>query len=203
MVALPAAERTDISFEAFFTHILMHELMHGLGPSTINVDGRQTTVRQELRETYSTIEEAKADISGLWALHQLIDRGVLDQSLEHSMYTTFLASTFRSIRFGINEAHGRGVAIQLNTFLDAGAVVVDANGRFRVDHSRIRDAVTALTTELMTLQATGDFDAAERILETRGVVRPEVQRLLDELSGIPIDIQPRYVTADALAAAAR
>ena len=202
-VVLPAVEQAEVSFDAFFTHILMHELMHGLGPSTINVDGRQTTVRQELRETYSTIEEAKADISGLWALHQLIDRGVLDQSLERSMYTTFLASTFRSIRFGINEAHGRGVAIQLNTFLDAGAVVVDANGRFRVDHSRIRDAVTALTTELMTLQATGDFDAAERILETRGVVRPEVQRLLDELSGIPIDIQPRYVTADALAAAAR
>ena len=198
-VVLPAAERADVSFEAFFTHILMHELMHGLGPSTLSVDGRQTTVRQELRETYSTIEEAKADISGLWALHQLIDQGVVDRSLERSMYTTFLASTFRSIRFGINEAHGRGVAIQLNTFLDAGAVTVDADGRFAVDHSRIRDAVTALTTELMTLQATGDFDAAERILETRGVVRPEVQRLLDELRGIPIDIEPHYVTAESLA----
>ncbi len=111
LVALPNAARTDVSFEAFFTHILMHELMHGLGPSTIAVDGRQTTVRQELKETYSTIEEAKADISGLWALDQLIDQGVVDRSLERSMYTTFLASTFRSIRFGINEAHGRGVAI--------------------------------------------------------------------------------------------
>ena len=203
LVALPATERADISFEAFFTHILMHELMHGLGPSTITVDGRQTTVRQELRETYSTIEEAKADISGLWALHQLIDQGLVDRSLERSMYTTFLASTFRSIRFGINEAHGRGVAIQLNTFLDAGAVTVDGSGRFAVDHGRIRDAVTALTTELMTLQATGDFDAAEQILDTRGVVRPEVQRVLDRLSGIPIDIQPRYITADALATATR
>ena len=119
------------------------------------------------------------------------------------MYTTFLASTFRSIRFGINEAHGRGVAIQLNTFLDAGAVTVDSSGRFAVDHGRIRDAVTALTTELMTLQATGDFEAAEQILDTRGVVRPAVQRVLDRLSGIPIDIQPRYVTADALATATR
>ena len=92
-----------------------------------------------------------------------------------------------------------GVAIQLNTFLDAAAVTVDRSGRFAVDHGRIRDAVTALTTELMTLQATGDFDAAERMLETRGVVRPEVQRVLDRLSGIPIDIQPRYVSVDALA----
>ena len=202
-VALPAAAQTDVSFEAFFTHILMHELMHGLGPSTITADGRQTTVRQELRETYSTIEEAKADISGLWALHQLIDQGLVDRSLERSMYTTFLASTFRSIRFGINEAHGRGVAIQLNTFLDAGAVTVGADGRFAINHSRIRDVVTALTGELMTVQATGDFDAAERILETRGVVRPEVQRVLDRLRGIPIDIQPRYVSADTLTTAAR
>ena len=202
-VALPADAQTEVSFEAFFTHILMHELMHGLGPSTITIEGRETTVRRELRETYSTIEEAKADISGLWALHQLIDQGVVDRSLERSMYTTFLASTFRSIRFGVNEAHGRGVAIQLNTFLDAGAVTVDADGRFAVNHSRIRDTATALTGELMTVQATGDFDAAERILETRGVVRPEVQRVLDRLRGIPIDIQPRFVSADGLTRAAR
>ena len=198
-VVLPDTEQADVSFEAFFTHILMHELMHGLGPSTITVDGHQTTVRRELRETYSTIEEAKADVSGLWALHQLIDQGLVDRSLERSMYTTFLASTFRSIRFGINEAHGRGVAIQLNTFLDAGAVTVDITGRFTVDHRKIRDAVAALTSELMTLQATGDFDTAKQILDTRGVIRPQVERLLERLGNIPIDIQPRYVTADALA----
>ena len=115
------------------------------------------------------------------------------------MYTTFLASTFRSIRFGIGEAHGRGVAIQLNTFLDAGAVTVDAAGRFKVNHDLISDAVTGLTRELMTIQATGDIEAAEAILETRGVVRPEVQDVINRLSGIPIDIQPSYVTANMLA----
>ena len=197
--ALSPVELRDVTFEAFFTHILMHELMHGLGPTTITVDGRETTVRQELRETYSTIEEAKADISGLWALRQLINQGELTHSLERSMYTTFLASTFRSIRFGIGEAHGRGVAIQLNTFLDAGAVTVDAAGRFKVNHDLIPDAVTGLTRELMTIQATGDIEAAEAILETRGVVRPEVQDVLNRLSGIPIDIQPNYVTANILA----
>jgi hypothetical protein len=198
-LALPSTERTDVSFDAFFTHILMHELMHGLGPHSTEVDGRETTVRQALRETYSTIEEAKADISGLWALHYLIDKGVIDRSLERSIYTTFLASTFRSIRFGIGEAHGRGVAIQLNTFLDAGAVTVGGDGRFRVDHARIRDAVEGLTRRLMTIQAEGDYDEANRVLETLGVVRPEVQRVLDRLAGVPIDIQPRYVTAEQLA----
>ena len=201
-VTLRPAEQREVSFEAFFTHILMHELMHGLGPGTITVDGRRTTVRQELRETHSTIEEAKADVAGLWALRELIDRGVVDRSLERSMYTTFLASTFRSIRFGIDEAHGRGVAIQLNTFLDAGAVTVDVDGRFAIDHGRIRDTVTALTRELMTVQATGDFDAAQRMLETRGVVTPAVRQALDRLGHIPIDIQPRFVTAEALAAGA-
>ncbi len=199
-LALPSSERADISFDAFFTHILMHELMHGLGPHSLEIDGRETTVRQALRETYSTIEEAKADVSGLWALHYLIDKGVIDRSLERQIYTTFLASTFRSIRFGIGAAHGRGVAIQLNTFLDAGAVRVGPDGRFRVDHGRIRNAVEGLTSRLMTIQAQGDYDEANRVLETLGVVRPEVQRLLDRLRSVPIDIQPRYVTADALSA---
>ena len=199
-VALPAAERNDVSFDAFFTHILMHELMHGLGPQEVTVEGRRaTTVREALRETSSVVEEAKADVSGLWALHRLIDRGVIDRSLERSIYTTFLASTFRSIRFGINAAHGRGVAIQLNTFLDAGAVTVDPDGRFAVDHGRIRDAVEGLTRRLMTIQAHGDYDEAVRVLETLGVVRPEVQRVLDRLGDVPVDIRPRYVTAEALA----
>ena len=199
-VALPAAEQSDVAFDAFFTHILMHELMHGLGPQEVQGDGPATTVRQALREASSVIEEAKADISGLWALHRLIDEGVIDRSLERSIYTTFLASTFRSIRFGINAAHGRGVAIQLNTFLDAGAVTVDAEGRFAVVHGRIREAVEGLARRLMTIQAHGDYDEAIRVLDTLGVVRPEVQRVLDRLGDVPVDIRPRYVTAEALAA---
>ena len=197
-VALPAGDRNEVSFDAFFTHILMHELMHGLGPHAVGGGEGGTTVREALRETYSAIEEAKADVSGLWALHFLIDKGVIDRNLERSIYTTFLASTFRSIRFGIGAAHGRGVAIQLNTFLDAGAVIVAPDGRFRVDHRRIRDAVTRLTRRLMTVQAEGDYDEAKRIIDTLGVVRPEVQRALDRLGHIPIDIQPRYVTAEEL-----
>ena len=202
-VVLRPAEQAEVSFEAFFTHILMHELMHGLGPGTITVDGRRTTVRGALRETHAAVEEAKADAAGLWALRELIDRGVVDRSLERGMYTTFLASAFRSIRFGVHEAHGRGVAVQLNAFLDAGAVTVDADGRFGIDHGRVRDAVTALTREIMTVQATGDYDAARRMLDTRGVVAPAVRRALDRLDHVPIDIQPRFVTAEALAADAR
>src|SRR3954468_10519020 len=119
-VVLSPADQGHLSFDAFFTHIVVHEMMHGLGPHNIVVNGRQTTVRQEMKEASSFLEEAKADISALFALQHMIDKGVVPASLERPLYTTFLASTFRSIRFGINEAHGRGIAVQLNYLLDQG-----------------------------------------------------------------------------------
>jgi 5-enolpyruvylshikimate-3-phosphate synthase len=187
-----------VDFDAFFTHILMHELMHGLGPHQITVGGRATTVRQELEETYSAIEEAKADVSGLWALQQLIDAGILPKTLEQTMYTTFLASAFRSIRFGIDEAHGKAVAVQLNAFLDGGAVTVNADGTFAVVPGTIAAVVTALTREVMTLQAQGSHAKATALLARMGVVRPAVQKVLERLSDVPVDIAPRFVTAEAL-----
>ncbi len=198
-VALASSDQSKVSFDAFFTHILMHELMHGLGPHNISVSGRATTVRQELKDTYSAIEEAKADISGLWALQHLVDRGVLPKTMEQTMYTTFLASTFRSIRFGINEAHGKGIAVQLNYFLDKGGVKVNADGTFAVQPEAIKQAVTSLTGEIMTLQAEGSYAKAQDLLKRLGVVRPEVQKVLDRLSDVPVDIAPRFVTAESLA----
>ena len=150
-VALAAEDQTHVAFDAFFTHILMHELMHGLGPHNITIGGRATTVRQELKDTYSAIEEAKADVSGLFALQFLVDGGKLDATLDRTVYVTYLASMFRSIRFGINEAHGRGVAIQLNYFLDNGGVTVASDGTFAVDPVRIKQNVIDLTRDIMTL----------------------------------------------------
>ncbi len=197
-LALAAADQPSVAFDAFFTHILMHELMHGLGPHDITVDGRATTVRQALTDTYSAIEEAKADISGLFALQLLIDEGQLDKGLERTMYTTFLASAFRSIRFGINEAHGRGQAIQLNYLLDQGGVRVNADGTFAVDPAKMRDGVTALTRDIMTLQAEGSYARARAMIDTLGVIRPETRRLLDRLADLPVDIAPRFTTAEQL-----
>ena len=199
-VALSAADQANVTFEAFFTHILMHELMHGLGPHNISVGGRATTVRQELRETYSAIEEAKADVSGLFALQFLVDRGKLDQALGQTMYTTYLASMFRSIRFGINEAHGRGVAMQLNYFLDNGGVMVAPDGTFTVSADRIRQNVVDLTRDIMTLQAVGGYSDAKQMIEKLAVVRPQVQTVLDRLKDVPVDIEPRFATAQQLLA---
>jgi hypothetical protein len=194
-VVLSAADRRDVSFDAFFTHIVMHELMHGLGPHRT---AQGTTVRMAMQEAGSALEEAKADISGLFALQRLVDKGALDKGLERTMYVTFLASAFRSIRFGTNEAHGKGVALQLNSLLDDGAVRVAPDGTFAVVPEKIRQAVAKLTGEIMTLQASGDVDRAREWLKRMGVVRPEVKRVLDKLSGMPVDIEPRFTAAEKL-----
>ena len=195
-VALSAADQSKVSFDAFFTHIVMHEVMHGLGPH--QVTGTNQPVRLALKDTYAALEEAKADISGLWALQQLADKGSIPKTMADSMYTTFLASAFRAIRFGVSEAHGKGIALQLNTLLDRGGFVANADGTFSVNDAKIRDAVASLTHDLMTIEAEGRYDQAKDLLAKMGVVRPEVQKLLDRLSGVPVDIEPAFTTADKL-----
>ena len=189
-VAIAAGDRSRVAFDAFFTHILMHELMHGLGPQQVH--GSTTSVREALKETYAPLEEAKADISGLWALQQLADKGVISADVARSMYVTFLASSFRSIRFGLRSAHARGQTLQLNYLLDKGAVVVNADGTFGVVDDTIKQAVADLARDLMTLQAVGDYAAATELLKTMVVVRPEVQRVLDQLKDVPVDIEPNF-----------
>ena len=197
-VVLSSADQKNISFDAFFTHILVHELMHGLGPHNITVNGRETTVRQEMKEAGSAFEEAKADISALFAIQYMIDKGVMPKELERTLYTTYLTSSFRSIRFGISEAHGKGQAMQLNYLLDAGAFVVRPDGTFAVVPGKIKEGVTALTHEIMTTQAEGDYEKAKEMQAHLGVVRPDVQRVLDKLKNVPVDIEPRFVSADQL-----
>src|SRR2546423_9407368 len=195
-VVLAPADQAKLSFDSFFTHILMHELMHGLGPHNISVNGQSTTVRLQLKELYSAIEEAKADVTGLWALQYLIDKGVIDKSMQRTLYTTYLASMFRSVRFGINEAHGRGVAMQFNYFTDEGAVKHDERtGRFSVDESKFKGVVRQLTHELLAIEAEGSYDKARAILVKYAVIRPPMTSALDKLKSVPVDIEPIFPLA--------
>lgn len=197
-VALAPQDQPHVNFDAFFTHILMHEIMHGLGPTHTGRHGRGEGVRQALRELSSQVEEAKADVSGLWALQQLMDKGVLDRRQERAMYTTFLASSFRTLRFGMASSHAKGMAMQVNYLMDAGGFRVNRDGTFTVDLKRVKKGVVDLTRELMTLQATGDHAATRRMLDRLVVIRPEVQAVLDRLGAVPVDIRPRFLTADEL-----
>lgn len=195
-VVLTRAHQALLSFESFFTHILAHELMHGLGPHNITVDGQETTVRKQLKELSSALEEAKADITGLWALQYLIDKGVVEKRMERSLYTTFLASTFRSVRFGITEAHGRGIALQFNYLADEGAIEVnERTGTFSINQAKIKDAVRKLTGEILTIQAEGSYEKAKAVLDKYAVIRPPMQKALDRLKDVPVDIEPVFPLA--------
>jgi peptidase M49-like protein len=195
-VVLSPTQQRDIAFDSFFTHILMHELMHGLGPHNITVDGQATTVRLQLKDQYSAIEEAKADVTGLWALQYLIDKGVIDKQMQRTLYTTFLASMFRSVRFGLTESHARGIAMQFNYFTDEGAIKFDERtGKFSIDNGKIREAVRKLTNELLTLEAEGSYDKAKAMLDKYSVIRPQMKAALDRLKDVPVDIEPIFPLA--------
>jgi len=214
-VLLPIARRTlsqaamvDVSFEPFFTHTLAHELMHGLGPHQIKVQGRDTTPREELKELYGAIEEAKADVTGLFALRYMMDHAKemglgkslpSDEAAQRQLYTTYLASAFRSLRFGLNDAHGKGMAIQFNYLMDKGASVQHIDGTFSVDMAKIKTAIAELDRDLLTVEAVGNYADAKKMLDELGVVRPAVRKALESLQGIPTDIEPIFVTADELA----
>ena len=202
-VLAPEAQ-ADVDFETFFTHILAHEMTHGIGPHQIRSENRATTVRQELKEVYSAIEEAKADVTGLFMLQHLMDQGMKGRRTaggavsgeERKLYTTYLASAFRSLRFGTQDAHGKGMAVQFNYLSDKGAFVARPDGRFEVNFRRVKDAVRELDHDLLTLEATGDYAGTKKLLAEMGHVRPETQTALDRLKDLPTDIEPVFVTAD-------
>ena len=195
-LALDRRQQPLVAFEPFFTHILAHELMHGLGPHTLTIGGKQTTVRQAMKDLSSALEEAKADISGLFALQYLIDNGVVEKSMEQKLYATYLASLFRSVRFGIGEAHGKGTALQFNYLTDQGAFVHNAStNSFGVDFDKIKEAVRMLTGEIMTIQAEGSYEKAKALLDKYGIIRPAMQKVLDGMKGIPVDIEPQFQSA--------
>jgi hypothetical protein len=192
-IAVVPDQQSLVSFEPFFTHILAHELMHGLGPHNITVGGKETTVRQAMKDLSSALEEAKADISGLFALQFLVDKGVLDKTTEHNIYVTFLASVFRTIRFGAKDAHGRGMALQFNYLMDEGAFHYNPNlNAFFVDFDRVKPAVRKLTGEIMTIQAEGSYEKAKTLLDKYAEIRTVMKKVLNRLNDIPIDIEPVF-----------
>ncbi|MEP7354096.1 MAG: hypothetical protein ABI824_12775 [Acidobacteriota bacterium] len=183
---LSPEDRANLSFNAFFTHILAHEMTHGIGP--------QNNVRGSLKELHSAIEEAKADVTGLFMLQYLYDQKLLPSSDvskdERALYTTFLASSFRTLRFGVHEAHGKGMAVQFNYLTDKGAFVAKPDGTFSIDFAKIKAAVRDLVHDLLTIEATGDYAGAKRMLDQLGVLRPAMEQALAKLGDLPTDIEP-------------
>jgi hypothetical protein len=182
-------QQANITFNAFFSNIMFHEVAHGLGiKHTIAGKG---TVREALKEQAGALEEGKADVLGLHLVTQLVDRGELKNVSLDDSYVTFLASIFRSVRFGAADAHGRANAAQLSYFREHGGFSRDsATGRFRVDIPKMRAATDSLAGQILRLQGDGDYEGAKRFMQSRAVVPNDLRRELDRLAtkGIPVDV---------------
>ncbi len=182
-----------LTFEAFFSHTLMHEMSHGVGPGVITINGKKTTVQKELKETYSTLEECKADILGMYNNIFMISKKVYPKKFEQQTYVTFLAGIFRSIRFGINEAHGGGNAIIYNYLLEKGGYLYDAKTKkVSVNFDKIYPALKELANKVLMIQATGNYDDAKAFIEKYAVISPSMEILREELTKLPVDIKPVF-----------
>jgi hypothetical protein len=194
-ILMPISERLivedqldHVTFDAFFGTTMFHEVAHGLGPKR-TVNGRGS-VRRAMLEQQSAMEEGKADVLGLWMITWLHERGELPGTDLMDYYVTFVATTFRSIRFGASSAHARSDVVRFNFFRAWGAVTREDDGRYRVHPARLREALDALATQLLVIQGNGDVEAARRLDEDMGGISAELQSDLDALAvaRIPVDV---------------
>ncbi len=197
----PVADRvlessSDVSFDAFFNHVLFHELSHGLGPGVIvGPDGQKNESRIYLKELYSSIEECKADVLGVWNLLYVIDKKILTSFNKNTLYSTYTGLMFRSMRHGLGEAHGRANAVQWSWLREKGAIIKTDNGTFRPDIEKMDEGIKMLATELLLIEATGDYTRAKALLDKYGKSTEEIEMINNKLTDIPIDITPVFVGA--------
>ena len=183
----------DVTKNYMFMETLFHELSHSLGPGSIVVNGRKTTVDQELKDIASGFEEAKADVMGAWNILYMMDKGLLPAAEKKQIRATYVAGLFRAMRFGTGEAHGKGAAMQYRFIRDKGGIVWDAGAkRFRVDEAKIDGAIRDLVGAIVRLQGNGDYAGTKAFLDKWAVIDPEAQQVIDTMKDIPVDIRPIY-----------
>jgi hypothetical protein len=181
------SQLNQIQFDAFFANVMFHEVAHGLGiKTTVNGKG---TVRSALQEQSSWLEEAKADILGLYMVTKLVEKGELQGPIEN-YYATFMAGIIRSVRFGAAEAHGKANMLEFNFFEDKDAFEKTANGHYKVNYEKFRGAMNDLSNLILTLQGNGDKASVEKLQKEKAIIKPDLQADLNKLQqkGIPVDI---------------
>jgi hypothetical protein len=188
-VLITEEQRKHITFEAFFGNTMFHEVAHGLGIKN-TIDGEQT-VREALQEYHSALEEGKADVLGIYMVTKMLDKEVLTEGSLEDYYVTFMASIFRSIRFGAASAHGQANMIRFNYFLEKGAFTRDEeSGTYTIHMDKMQEAINSLSKKILMLQGDGNKEEVAQLIEKYGSVGEQLQSDLDRLSDqdIPVDI---------------
>jgi hypothetical protein len=196
-VILPVAKRlmrpeqaAQASGEGYLAAVMMHEICHGLGPSYARRDGKQEDIRAAIGPIYSGLEESKADVTGMFGLKWLVDRGALPKERLEEYYASYVAGIFRTVRFGTAEAHGRAEMMEFNFLSERGAITRDANGRYVIEYAKMPDALAALAKELLEIEATGDRARAEAWFAKYDKMPADLKLALDGVKDVPVDIDP-------------
>ncbi len=190
---MPEEQVAIVSGEGYLFGTIMHEICHGLGPDFAhNNSGQKVDIRQATGPIYGGLEEAKADVVGMFALKWLVDHGVLPKEKLHGYYASYLAGNFRTLRFGAAEAHGQAEMMEFNYYLEHGAVRRLPSGKYEVDYEKMPVQIENLGKELLEMEATGDRARAEAWFKKYDVISPEVQQALDKASSVPIDVDPLF-----------
>lgn len=193
---LAESQQGELSAEAFFNETLFHELSHSLGPAFTTKGGEQVEVRLALQASYSPLEEAKADVMGAYNILFMIDGGHFSPDFRKKLLVSYFIGLFRSVRFGVAEAHGKGAALQINRFLEEGAATLDpTTGKFTVDEAKLEQSIAKLVHDVVMIQHAGDKAAADALLAKYGEVSAPMAAALAKVAHVPVDIRPIYPLA--------
>ena len=190
---MPESQAAMASADGYLLGTIMHEICHGLGPAFAHdASGEKVDIRAAIGPIFGGLEEAKADVVGMFALKWLVDHGVLPKQKLNGYYASYLAGNFRTLRFGAAEAHGQAEMMEFNYYVEQGAVRRDASGKYSVDFEKMPDAIAGLAKELLVMEATGDRARAEAWFTKYDVISPELQKSLDKAKGLPVDVDPLF-----------
>ena len=198
-VVLPVAQHVMLraqadkaSGEGYLLATIMHEMSHGLGPAFARTSAGKVDIRESIGPAYSALEEAKADVVGMFGLQWLVDHDVLPKNKLEEYYASYVAGIFRTVRFGVAEAHGQAEMMEFNYLSERGAITRQSSGRYAIDYQRMPAGIKDLAKELLEIEATGDRARGENWFNKYGTMPPELQASLKSAAGVPVDVDPVF-----------
>jgi len=192
---MPPAQAAKATAEGYMAGTLLHEISHGLGPAFARIAGKQVDIREAIGPAYSGLEEAKADVAGMFGLAWLVNHGALPKERLEEYYASYVAGLFRTLRFGTGEAHGRAEMMEFNYLLENRALTF-GGGRYTIDYARMPATLAALTHELLAIEATGDRARAEAWFAKYDKMPADLVKALAATNDIPVDLEPVFAFKD-------
>ncbi len=189
---LDPAQVGDVTGDGYLTAGILHEISHGLGPAYAHIDGKQIDIREAIGSYYGGLEEAKADVTGIFLAKWLVDQKILPTGALNSIYGSYVADLFRTLRFGAGEAHGRAEIMEFNYLIEHGAIHQDTAGRYTIDYAAMPDAIAGLSQKLLTFEAQGDRAGVEAWYKKYDVMSPALTKALEATKDIPVEIVPEF-----------